>query len=95
MSNTIQNGKGSKVRGVYNDIYRNNYDDIFRKEIKKTSEEWCKELNIIVYAADGWDRRPEYFEQSWAEKVSEEEFNKRACVSTCQFPPGFFKQFSK
>ena len=81
MSNTVQNGKGSKMRPTNKEQYDVNYNSIDWR-VKKTSEEWCKYFDIIVLDPDGWDRRPEYFEQSWNEKITEEEFNKRVAIST-------------
>jgi len=38
---------------------------------------------LVVYDPDGWDRRGGYFDASWAEEITEEEFKKRLSVSTC------------
>lgn len=53
------------------------------KEILKSSKEWeliyAEEVSIID--ADGWDRND--FDKSWNELITENEFNKRICSSTC------------
>lgn len=55
--------------------------------IKKTSNEWNKHRDykdIVIFDPDGWDRgnfQYSFFE----EKITKEEFDKRLCMSTCQF----------
>lgn len=76
-------GKGDKPRNV-GPKFKENYDTIdWRK--KQSSEKWCEEkgvdpLNII--SPDGWDRT--CFQESWTEKITEEEFNKRLSLSIIQ-----------
>lgn len=50
--------------------------------MKLNSEEWMKKLKpgCRVLDPDGWDRYD--FEKSWAEEITEEEFNKRFNRST-------------
>lgn len=53
-------------------------------EIKKSSEAWLKEPkfeDITVLDPDGWDRRN--FKASWAEEITESEFEARLMNSTC------------
>jgi hypothetical protein len=50
----------------------------------KTSEDWQKECNVIIYDADGWDRKN--FQYSWHEElISKNEFERRLSSSTCKF----------
>jgi len=54
-------------------------------EILRTAEEWLAQpqyAGITVLDPDGWDRRN--YEESWNEKISENEFGKRLGVSTVQ-----------
>jgi hypothetical protein len=44
------------------------------------SSEWAKILDVTIMDADGWDRRN--FDESWAEKITREEFESRAGRST-------------
>jgi len=57
--------------------------DEFVPVVKKNSEAWSTEKNILVLDPDGWDRTN--YEESWAEEITAEEFNKRVIVSTCQY----------
>jgi len=52
------------------------------KELK-SSEEWSKKYSEVaqIIDADGWDRRN--FDESWNELITEDEFNRRLCNSTC------------
>ena len=51
------------------------------KEIKKTSEEWIKEVGYEVLDPDGWDRKNFYY--SWnKEKITMAEFQRRLALST-------------
>jgi hypothetical protein len=56
-------------------------------EMKKTSEQWCKEKDIKlgedIIDPDGWDRSN--FKESWDELISESEFDRRLMMSTCCF----------
>jgi hypothetical protein len=50
-------------------------------EIKKSSEDWLKEYpGLEIMDPDGWDRSN--FDESWAELITEEEFNARVLPST-------------
>ena len=52
--------------------------------IKKCADDWlCEPLyrNTLIMDPDGWDRRD--FERSWAEEITEEEFQRRLMGSTC------------
>lgn len=52
--------------------------------MKKTSEEWQKECNVIILDPDGWDRKN--YDYSWKEElITKSEFEKRMCISTCQW----------
>lgn len=47
----------------------------------KTSKEWCKHFDCVVFDPDGWDRKN--YEYSFNEEmVSEAEFRKRAKKSS-------------
>jgi len=49
--------------------------------ILKTSEEWQKEFECLIYDPDGWDRHN--YQYSWyEEKIDEKEFKKRVMHST-------------
>jgi hypothetical protein len=50
--------------------------------MKHNSETWCKIKGVEVLDPDGWDRSPENFAKSWAEEITEAEFDKREAVST-------------
>ena len=50
----------------------------------KSADEWLQEpayKGIQVYDPDGWDCTN--YAASWAEKITEEEFNRRLDQSTC------------
>ena len=52
-------------------------------EIKRNAEGWLSQpqfQNFTVLDPDGWDRKN--FEESWAEEITEAEFNKRLVAST-------------
>lgn len=53
--------------------------------MKQTSEQWCKqrglELGKDILDPDGWDRSN--FDESWNERITEQEFNNRLMMSTC------------
>jgi hypothetical protein len=52
--------------------------------MKKTSEEWQKECNVIILDPDGWDRKN--YDYSWKEElITKSEFEKRMCISTCKW----------
>lgn len=53
-------------------------------EVLKSSYEWSKIKNVRVLDADGWDRQNFVF--SWAELISEAEFDRRLSSSTAYFP---------
>jgi len=59
-------------------------------EIKKTSDEWYKELyptgEFIIYDPDGWDRR-NYHYSYFEEKITVMEFTGRVMRSTCLHSP--------
>ena len=55
----------------------------------KSAEEWLAEPEyegITIYDPDGWDRRGEYWEASWNEKITKQEFERRMVESTCLMP---------
>jgi len=52
-----------------------------KKEIKKTSSEWIKEVGYIILDPDGWDRNNFDFSFN-KEKITNEEFKKRLNAST-------------
>ena len=59
-----------------------------------TSYAWLQHpdfAGVKVIDPDGWNRA--YFEDSWNERISREEFEKRLARSTCSFPPGYFLRF--
>lgn len=50
-------------------------------ETKKSSEDWMKEYpGLTIIDPDGWDRSN--FAASWAELITEKEFNARVMPST-------------
>lgn len=56
-------------------------------ERKLSADEWLAEPEyegLIVLDPDGWNRMD--FEKSWAEKITQNEFNSRVMRSTCQIP---------
>lgn len=54
-----------------------------KKEVKKVSAEWIKEVGYKVIDPDGWDRTN--FDYSWnKEKITYGEFVTRLNASTCQ-----------
>lgn len=62
------------------------------EEIKRTSQEW-QELKpeIVVYDPDGWDRKN--YQYSWFEElITEDEYNRRLCFSTCLRGMRFFNK---
>ena len=53
------------------------------RKVKRTAEGWLAQpayRHITVLDPDGWDRGN--FEESWAEFLTEEEFNRRLAHST-------------
>lgn len=48
--------------------------------VKMNSEAWSIHKDVTVYDPDGWDRKN--FAESWAEVITEEEFDKRVFSST-------------
>lgn len=58
----------------------------------KTADEWLatpRWAGVKVLDADGWDRAR--FADSWAERITEDEFNRRLMQSTCQMPPEYLR----
>ena len=56
---------------------------------KLSADEWLAQpeySGLIIMDPDGWDRRGEYWEASWGEKITREEFRRRASLSTCSMP---------
>jgi hypothetical protein len=56
--------------------------------IKKCADDWLREpkyQDFIVMDPDGWDRKN--YEASWAEEITEQEFNRRLLSSTCITKP--------
>lgn len=63
-------------------------DEVFIKtdNIKKTSQEWMNsgyKNKVTIIDADGWNESD--YDKSWAEPITEKEFNKRLSSSTCQW----------
>jgi len=83
-------GKGDKPRNCFGQRFKDNYDAIDWR-VKKSSEEWHKEIcpDVVIMDPDGYDRNN--FENSWNEKITREEFERRLAMSTCSFPVGYFK----
>ena len=51
----------------------------------KTANEWLRTpryVGLEILDPDGWDRRADYFDASWNEKITEKEFDNRVCMST-------------
>lgn len=56
-------------------------------EPTRTPDEWLQQppyKGIVVMDPDGWDR--ENYAASWGEPITEAEFNRRLCQSTCSWP---------
>jgi hypothetical protein len=54
----------------------------------KSSSEWQEIVKdyIVIIDPDGWNRRPDKWDDSWnKEEISFEEFMNRAVISTCQY----------
>jgi len=50
----------------------------------KTSEEWQKTSDVLVYDPDGWDRKN--FQYSWHEElITKQEFENRVIRSTIMY----------
>lgn len=49
----------------------------------KSSAEWEDEFDFIVIDPDGWDRTN--LSESWSEKITRVEFEKRAMMSSIRF----------
>jgi hypothetical protein len=57
--------------------------------MKKCADEWLCEPKYRAFTVqdpDGWDRLN--FEASWAEEITEQEFNQRLINSTCTIRQG-------
>ncbi|QIG71842.1 hypothetical protein EVB95_008 [Rhizobium phage RHph_TM2_3B] len=63
---------------MVNKMFRDNVSKVL-----KPSSEWSVLKNVTVMDPDGWDRQN--FEISWNELISEEEFDRRAMMSTVLF----------
>lgn len=86
MSDTVQNGKGDKKRPTNEAAYSEGWDRIFgKKKDLRTSDEWCNHFKVIVLDPDGWNR--EDLANSWAERISEDEFQRRLVQSTTMGRP--------
>lgn len=48
----------------------------------RSSPEWSSRLRVTILDADGWDRMN--FQESWNEKITQNEFNERMIRSTVQ-----------
>ncbi len=83
-------GKGDKPRNCFGQRFKDNYDAIDWR-VKKSSEEWHEEIcaGVVIMDHDGWNRND--FKNSWNEKITREEFVHRLALSTCSYPPDFFK----
>lgn len=46
----------------------------------RNADEWCKILDVTIMDADGWDKKN--FDESWAEKITRQEFVDRGFRST-------------
>jgi hypothetical protein len=56
-----------------------------------SSEDWLTIYQRLhpgfdIFDPDGWDRTPGKYESSWAEEITQDEFDRRIAVSTCQWP---------
>ena len=58
--------------------------------IKRSSQEWQDASPFIVQDPDGWNR--EDFAASWAEPITEDEFNNRAMLSTLTFDSNYLRK---
>ena len=55
--------------------------------IKRTAEEWLKTSefkDIEILDPDGWNRKPEFWNSSWNEKITKNEMWNRVIQSTIQ-----------
>jgi hypothetical protein len=77
-------GKGSKARplSVKYEEFSDRWDSAFKKKL--TSEEWCKLKNVEIIDPDGWRNGDE---NSWTERITEEEFENRRSRSTVNYKP--------
>lgn len=51
----------------------------------KSAEQWLRSPEFVglqILDPDGWDRRPYHFDESWNEKITKQEFEKRVSSST-------------
>lgn len=63
-------------------------------EDRKTPDEWLKTpayQGLIILDPDGWDRSN--FAASWAEPLTQEQFQARVYESTCMFPKGIRREW--
>ena len=64
-------------------------------ELKK-AQQWLEEFQqqfptFEILDPDGWDRRSDFWEKSWNEFITREQFIDRISASTCQWPNGFWE----
>jgi hypothetical protein len=55
------------------------------KGVEKTAEEWLKTpefKDIEILDPDGWNRKPEFWDSSWNEKITKDEMWNRVNQST-------------
>jgi hypothetical protein len=69
---------------------------LMEKYVLRTSKDWCniahKKYKLIIYDADGWDRRN--YEHSFnQELIDKNEFMNRVSRSTTMCPISFFTNF--
>ena len=67
----------------------------FTEPPKKTSKDWYESMpekeKVVIMDPDGWDRSN--YEYSFNEElITEEEFHKRLCSSTCMWKTSLFKK---
>ena len=53
------------------------------RDIKFSSEDWCKLTDVVIYDPDGWDRKGD-FDTDWNKEICFEEFYTKASISTAQ-----------
>lgn len=61
----------------------------------KTANQWLNTdpyKGITVLDPDGWDRKN--LDASWAEPITQEEFNFRLSISTASYPKDFFRKIT-
>jgi hypothetical protein len=62
----------------------------------KTADQWLNTdpyKGITILDPDGWDRKN--LDSSWAEPITQQEFNFRLSISTASYPEDFFRRITE